>query len=46
MDDHTADRQPTPLAKALPPATHRPTGGGFLLGRLLLTQAAAPQRPA
>ncbi|MFD4430761.1 hypothetical protein [Nocardia sp. NPDC058497] len=43
MDERT-DRKPTPLAKALPPATHRPTGGGFLLGRLLLTQAA-PRRP-
>lgn len=41
-----SDKQPeTPLAKVLPPATHRPHTGGFLLGRLLLTQAAPP-RPA
>ncbi|MFD4444286.1 hypothetical protein ACFWPK_31380 [Nocardia sp. NPDC058519] len=42
-----SDRQPeTPLAKVLPPATHRPHSGGFLLGRLLFTQAALPPRPA
>ncbi|MFJ2838521.1 MULTISPECIES: hypothetical protein [Nocardia] len=45
MDDSRSDRQPTPLAKALPPTTHRPPGG-FLLGRLLLTQVAPPRRPA
>ncbi|MFF2088807.1 hypothetical protein ACFVVM_33915 [Nocardia sp. NPDC058176] len=48
MDDNTTARQPaTPVAKVLPPAAHRPnTGGGFLLGRLLLTQATPPRRPA
>ncbi|MEV0687877.1 hypothetical protein AB0I35_28825 [Nocardia sp. NPDC050378] len=42
-----ADRQAaTPVAKALPPTTHRPQTGGFLLGRLLLTQAMPRPRPA
>ncbi|MFD4462412.1 hypothetical protein [Nocardia sp. NPDC058480] len=42
-----SDQQPeTPLAKVLSPATHRPHTGGFLLGRLLLTQVAQPPRPA
>ncbi|MET9210902.1 MULTISPECIES: hypothetical protein [unclassified Nocardia] len=45
MDESPVDRQPTPLAKTLPPTTHRPPGG-FLLGRLLLTQVTPPQRPA
>ncbi|MFD3510912.1 hypothetical protein [Nocardia sp. NPDC058666] len=44
MDESTRDQQPkTSLAKVLPPAIHRPRTGGFLLGRLLLTQAAPPR---
>ncbi|KAF0848381.1 hypothetical protein [Nocardia caishijiensis] len=43
---NSADRQPTaPEAKAQAP-THRPQVGGFLLGKLLLTQALPRPRPA
>ncbi|MEU4321968.1 hypothetical protein ACFV24_14855 [Nocardia fluminea] len=44
--DESEKRPETPLAKVLPPVTHRPRAGGFLLGRILLTQAALPPRPA
>ncbi|MFC4377546.1 hypothetical protein ACFO5K_26030 [Nocardia halotolerans] len=45
MSDRADRQSSTPVARALPPATHRPSAGGFLLGRLLLTRVVPPKRP-